>query len=55
MKMLTMEQWDAVLEEDEEELHRAKTFGYALIRKPGDPPLVQVAECDEDLRALLGG
>ena len=55
MKMLTMEQWDAVLEKDEEELHRAKTFGYVLIRKPGDPPLVQVAECDDDLRALLGG
>ena len=53
--MLTMEQWDVVLERDEEELHRAKTFGYALIRKPGDPPLVQVAESDDDLRVLLGG
>ena len=55
MKMLTMEEWDALVEEDEEELQRAKTFGYALIRKPGDPPLVQVAECDDDLRALLTG
>ena len=55
MKMLTMEEWDALLEEDDTELRIAKTFGYALIRKPGDPLLVQVAECDDDLRALLGG
>ena len=55
MKMLTMEEWDDLLEGDAKELQRAKTFGYALIRKPGDPTLVQVAECDDDLRALLRG
>lgn len=54
MKTLTMKEWDAILE-DEEELRKAKAFGYALIRKPGDPPLVQVAESDDDLRVLLGG
>jgi hypothetical protein len=54
MKTLTLEEWDAILE-DEAELQKAKEFGYALYPKTRYGPLVQVAESDDDLRALLRG
>jgi hypothetical protein len=54
MKTLTLEEWDAILA-DEEELRKAKEFGYALFAKPGCEPVVRIAESDDDLRVFLGG